>query len=224
MRRRSLLRRLAGTASIAAGAAVAGCLGGGGPSGGGDLADHPASRSLEGQPYIGDPPTEAERLLVGFEDPTCPNCRSFHRGVLEDVRSEIIEPDSASLVWRPYRYTNRAWATDAILAVLAATARDRSAAWDLLTFYYDEQFSIGTGSFDDRTRSFLVDETTLDADAVLQDVDDRVHQDVLETAEDQGDAAGVSATPTFHLFLDGGHLTQLTNPADVTLIEAAFEA
>lgn len=222
MRRRSFLRTVA-PASSAGLVGVAGCLSGG-PSGDGDLSEHPASRTLTGYPYIGEDPSTAEKLIVGFEDPTCPRCRSFHQDLLGDVRDAIIEPESAALVWRPYRYTNRAWATPAIHAILEATARDRATGWALLEFYYANQFSIERGTFEDETRSFLVEETDLDAAAVLAAVDDNTHRDLLETAEADGDEAGVLRTPTFHLFRDGGHLTELSNPGGVTLFEAAFQA
>lgn len=219
MRRRSVL---ASIATVGA-AGVAGCLSGG-PSGGGDLADHPASRNLAGYPRVGEDPTEAEKLIVSFEDPSCPNCRSFHQSLLGELRQDVIEPDSAAYVWRPYRYTNRPWATDAIHAILAATERSTSEGWALLSFYYDTQFSIDVGSFEDETRQFLANETSLDAGAVLDAAAQRAHEDLLETAEADGDDAGVTSTPTFHLFRDGGHLTELSNPGGVTLFEAAFQA
>lgn len=224
MRRRRVLASIAGAARLAGSASLAGCLGGGGSSGDGNLDDHPASRTLEGQPYLGDPPREAEKLIVGFEDPTCPNCQRFHASTLPDLKSDVIEPNSASFVYRPFRYTNRAWATDAIHAVLEATGRDRLAAWDLLDFYYENTYSLSGGSWADETRSFLQAETDLDVEAILTAADERAHQDVLETAEDDGDAAGVNSTPTFHLFENGGHVTEIVGVQDVTQFEAAFQA
>lgn len=176
---------------------------------------------MDGQPYLGEPPTEAEKLIVAFEDPSCPTCRRFHTSTFDDVRDQIVEPESASFVYRPYRYTGRAWATPAIHATLEVTARDRTTAWDLLDFYYENSFSGGTVL--DETQSFLAANTDVDADAVIDAAENRAHRSTLETAEDDGDEAGVTSTPTFYLFADGTFRSEISGVQDVTAFEAGFE-
>ena len=224
MRRRSVLAEIAGAASLGTATSLAGCLSSGsGGSSGQPLAEHPASRNLDGQPTLGDAPMDAEKVIVAFEDPTCSNCERFHTGSFQDVKSEIIEPDSASYVYRPYRFTGRGWATPAIHATLEVTARDPPAAWDLLDFYYENTYSITGGSFADDTRAFLTENTDLDADAILTAADDRTHQSILETSEADGEAAGVNSTPTFFLYTDGNFKNKLVGVQDLTAFEAGFE-
>lgn len=223
MRRRSVLAGIASAASVGTAAGLAGCLDLGSSEAGASVDDHPASRSLADQPYLGDPPDDAEKLIVAFEDPSCPTCRRFHTGGFRDVQRQIVEPDSASFVYRPYRFTGRSWATPAIHAVLETTARERLAAWDLLDFYYDEQGGLSSGSIGEATRSFLAENTDVDAEAVVQAAEDRAHRAILETAESDGDEAGVTSTPTFYLFADGAFTTELSGAQDVTAFEAGFE-
>jgi len=223
MRRRSVLAGIASAASVGGVASLAGCLNLGSGASGASLEDHPASRSMADQPYLGDPPRDAEKLVVAFEDPSCPTCRRFHSSGFQDLQAEIIEPDSASFVYRPYRLTGRAWATPAIHAVLETTARERTAAWDLLDFYYDEQSALSSGSIAEDTRDFLAENTEVDADAVVQAAEARAHRSILETAESDGDEAGVTSTPTFYLFADGQFTTELSGAQDVTAFEAGFE-
>ncbi|WP_248517129.1 DsbA family protein [Salinarchaeum laminariae] len=221
MRRRSVLSGIASAVGVGATAGLAGCLQQGGSSGE-SVEDHPAANALDGQPFIGEAPLEAEKLIVAFEDPTCTSCSRFHTSTFDDVRSEIVEPDSASFVYRPYRYTGRSWATPAIHAVLETTARDRDAAWELLGFYYDTVTSLSGSSFATETRSFLETSTSVDAEAVIAASEARTHQSVLETAEADGDEAGVVSTPTFYLFQNGTFETELTGSVDVTAFEAGF--
>lgn len=222
MRRRALLAGITGATGLAGATSLAGCLSTGG-SGGGSLDEHPASRSLDGQPSLGEPPAEATKLIVAFEDPTCSTCQRFHSSGFQDVKREIVEPDSAAFVYRPYRYTGHAWATPAINAILDTTARDRGAAWDLIDFYYANTYSISGGTWADSTRSFLAENTGVDAEAVVEAGRNRTHQSILETAESDGDEAGVSSTPTFYLFEDGGFVESITGAVDVSAFQAAFQ-
>lgn len=154
--------RLASTAGLAGVVGLPGSLGPGSGAGGTPLEDHPAAGQVDGQSYLGEQPRDAEKLVVAFEDPSCPTCKRFHATGFQDPEAEVVEPDSASFVYRPYRYTGRAWATPAIHAI-------------------------------------------------------------LETAERDGDEAGVTSTPTFYLFADGSFTTEITNAQDVTAFEAGFE-
>lgn len=222
MRRRSVLARIAGGASLGL-AGLAGCLSTGSGGGSGELSEHPASRNLDGQPYLGDLPNEAAKLAVAFEDPTCSTCRRFHSSTFQDLEREIIEPESASFVYRPFPSTSVAWSGPAMHAILEATARDRRVAWDLVDFYYANGGSISGSSFAQQTRSFLADGTDLDADAVLAAVENEARQSIIDTAESDGWEAGVTSTPTFYLFDDGAFKNKLVGVQDLTAFRAGFE-
>lgn len=205
-------------AGAAAAVPLAGCLGA-------DAGEAAAARAtLDGQPYLGDPPEAAEKLVVAFEDPACPTCRRFHEEELGALRRDVVEPGSASLVWRPYRYTPYAWQTPAIHAVLAATDRSNAAGWALVEFYYARQADLDAGNVLEETAAFLDGETGVDGETVAGEAEDRAYESLLETAESEGDEVGVTSTPTFLLFEDGAYRTTITGVQDASLFQAAFES
>lgn len=237
------MRRRAVLASIATLPAVSGCLGSPGDgsgaadgdgddaaggsdrSGGTDDGPHAALDALEGQPYLGREPGTASRLIVAFEDPGCPNCASFHANELPGVRSEVVEPGDASLVWRPLRYATQVapWNTEGIHAVLETTSRDVDAAWTLLDHYYANQGEISSSNVAEQTRTAL-EGTGVDADAVVTALEDGAHTERLSDSEDAASAAGVTSTPTFLLFEDDSFVTRIAGARSAAEFAAAFEA
>ncbi|MFB6148912.1 MAG: thioredoxin domain-containing protein, partial [Halobacteriales archaeon] len=84
---------------------IAGCMGGGSATtekdtteptpttaGGNGLANHPAGRGITDQPRLGPAPKDATGVVVAFEDPSCTRCRAFHRQVLPQLESKLIDP------------------------------------------------------------------------------------------------------------------------------------
>lgn len=239
------MRRRAVLASIATLPGLAGCLGGsdgngsrgdpdGGTDGGGDgdtggngpSGPTAALNQLSGQPYLGEPPADADQLIVAFEDPGCPSCASFHEERLDDLEAELIEPGDATLVWRPLRYVSQfaPWNEEAIHAVLETTARDVDAAWSLLDFYYGNQGDVSASSVADQTRSFVAEETSVEADPVVAAMEESAHADLLGASESAASDAGVASTPTFLLFDGQTHVTTITGGATAVEFAAAFQA
>lgn len=185
-----------------------------------------ALQSVANLPTLGEPIDEAGRVVVAFEDPACPTCKSFHESDLPDVRSELIEGGYASLVWRPFRFVSEhyPWNAPAIHAMLAATAQDEAAGWDLLDFYYGEQGSLSADDVVAETRSFVEASLSIDADAVVEAMETDAHAALLAESESVGEDAGVTSTPTFLLFEDSEYLTARHGSTSVTEFRAGFEA
>lgn len=210
-----------GDASVGEGGDDGGSTGGDGGSGG-PLA---AASPLGGYPSLGAEPSTADRLIVAFEDPGCPNCARFHANDLPGVRSQVLDGATA-LVWRPLRYATRTspWNADAMHATLEATEQSNDAAWTLLDYYYANQSSLTTGNVADRTRTALADEPSVDADAVVAAMAEGAHSDLLGESEADARAASVTSTPSFVLFDGGSHVTTIRSSASAAELSASFDA
>lgn len=220
-------------------AGLAGCMGG--ASGGGDgtngdgggstddgetttqsLADHPAAATLDAQPSLGPNPLEATATIIAFEDPSCTRCRAFEQNVVPDLRPHI-EDGTLSFVSRTYPVIYP-WGKPAVQALEATYARDEDAFWGLFDHYFDEQPSFSTDNVLDRTRTWLSENTALDADAVVADADAKRFDDAVQADLDAGDTAGANGiTPSLFLFRDGTYRTVARGSVSYDVIAGALE-
>lgn len=205
---------------------LAGCTGGdgGGGAGGSDgsdgepwaLPDHPALAALDGEPALGPAPGDAPGLVVGFEDPSCINCRRFEQGALPKLRSEHVATGQLTFVYRvlPITYPWGKPATQALESTYAAAreagaGRDAPAFWGLKDHYYAEQDAFSTENVLERTETYLADETDLDAGAVVDAARENRHDDLVQADIAAANEAGARLTPTFYLFRDGEFRTEV---------------
>lgn len=210
-----------------AGATLAGCQGQN-PNGDGgqSLSDHAAARNLDAQPRRGPDPTEATGVIVAFEDPSCTRCRAFERTVVPKIRSNLVDPGDAALVFRGYPVVYD-WGEPAVHALEATYARDVSAFWSLVDHYFENQQefrSAGAGEVYPRTRSFLADRTDLDAEAVVTDAEGGAVDDAVQTDLDAGmDAGAGQTTPHVFLFRDGEYRTKAAGSISYDAISSALQ-
>jgi protein-disulfide isomerase len=227
MRRRAFL-----AASAAAATTLAGCqsdtLGGGGDSSGDSLSDHAAGTAIDSQPRLGPEPADVQGVIVAFEDPSCPRCRAFEQQVVPKIKSNLTDPGDAAYVFRGYPVVYD-WGEPAAHALEATYARDEAAAWDLIAHYFDQQDafrSAGTDRVYPRTRTFLAEETELDADAVISAAKDDGSEAVaaVQTDLDAGEDAGAGqTTPHVFLFRDGEFLTKVSGSTSYDAISGALQ-
>ena len=226
--RRAVLAATGGAAATA----LAGCLGGetaaGGDGGtdGGDggqtLADHPAAAGLDAQPTLGPAPGDADATIVTFSDPSCPRCRAFERETVPRIEAELVEPGTASFVFRGYPVIYP-WGEPASHALEATYARDVDAFWALKDHYYAEQPSFDGDNVLDRTRSFLADETAVDAEAVVTAVESGETEGAVQADLDAGMAAGAGrTTPHVFLFRDGEYRTKAAGSVSFSVVTNAL--
>lgn len=211
-------------------AVAAGCLGSGGGSDGGDTDtatvmqtgssdvtfDHPAATGINDQPTLGD--RGRQGVIVAFEDPSCPTCRRFNQNTFPRIRSDLVATGDAAYVLRGYPVVYP-WGDPASHALEATFDRDPAAMWALKRHYFDEQGQFSTDTVLDRTALFLNDETAVDGDAVVADVEGDAYADAVQADLDAGEAAGASGTPTFYLFRDGEYQTTVNGAQDYTVFE-----
>jgi protein-disulfide isomerase len=259
--RPSTRRRLLSASGLAAVGGLAGCLGGFGSDDAGEttigesadsmLGGHPAANGVADQPRLGPPPTEAEGVVLAFEDPSCPRCAAFETGTVPKLRREA--GDRVSFVLRTYPVVYP-WGEPATQAIEAAFAREvesgeiesaevedseemdvseegaygyrqgSEGTWALVRHYFEEQSQFGTDNVFDRTRTFLDAETNLDAEAVVADAQESAYDDAVQADLSAGEAADAGqTTPTIFLFRDGEFQTSATGSISYDVIEAALK-
>lgn len=193
----------------------------GGTDGGEALQDHPALQAVEAQPALGPDPREATGVIVAFEDPSCPTCARFEQNVLPQLREELVDPGTVSLVFRGYPVIHP-WGQPGTRALEAVYDADPAAHWTLAAHYFANQ-SRYHGSDEatvyDETATFLDEETDLDGSAIVDRASAGEYDDAVQTDLDAGQNAGASGTPTFFLFRDGEHVKTLTGVIGVTTFE-----
>ena len=217
--------------------AIAGCLGSsggqsgnpttddGGQDGEGDaatLAGHPGAAGLDSQPFLGADPGESDRVIIAFEDPSCPTCARFERQTLPTLKEELLDTETASFVFRGIGIIYD-WGEPAAKALEATLARSESAHWALKNQYYAEQQDFDAQNVLSKTEAFLESETDLDGGAVVGDVEDGTADDAYQTDLDASSAVGVSATPTFLLFKDGQYVTSAVGAVSYEVFATALE-
>lgn len=212
-------------------AAVAGCTGGPGngtasPNGGdGDsLANHPGAADLDAQPRLGPSPADAKAVIVAFEDPSCPRCRTFERTTMPKIRSQLIDTGDAAFVFRGYPIVYE-WGKPATRALEATYAERADAHWQLVAHYFDEQDAFKSAGRDEvyaRTRQFLDANTALDGEAVVSAAANGDFESAVSADITAGDEAGIWATPTVLLFRDGQYRTKFSGSVDFQRVRTAL--
>ncbi|MFB6110998.1 MAG: DsbA family protein [Halobacteriaceae archaeon] len=187
----------------------------------GALSEHPAGAGIQSQPLRGS--LSAPATIVAFEDPSCPQCRAFEEDVVPKIRSNLVEPGKASLVFRGYPVVYP-WGEPAVHALEAAFDRSAAAHFALAEHYFAEQDAFTTDNVVARTRQFLETNTSIDAEAVVTAAAERRQTTAVQTDLDAGMAAGASQiTPHLFLFDEGEYLTKASGSVSYDLIAAALD-
>ena len=257
-------RRLLAVGAATGASAFAGCTGGlsadSGDAGattetttGPSLGGHPAAAGIGAQPRFGPPPTEADGVVVAFEDPSCPRCAAWETGTVPKLRERL--GDRVSVVFRSYQVIYP-WGKPATQAIEAAFARETNvgntdggesemtttartttasdsapygtrqgsvATWALIRHYFENQDQFDADNVLELTRTFLAEETALDADAVVDDAEAKAYDDAVQADLAAGEAAGVGrTTPTVFLFRDGEFRTSARGSISFQVVKSAL--
>jgi protein-disulfide isomerase len=244
--RRRSRRAVLATAGALAGTALTGCLGSGRESGGDaemggesettgagtteatatpggtTLQNHPAAADLASQPTLGPDPADAEAVVVAFEDPSCPRCRTFEQQTVPKIRSELVDTGRGSFVFRGYPVVYP-WGEPAAQALESTYARSADAFWALSEHYFDQQSAFDSENVLSKTREFLASNTDLDADAVVADAEAKAHDAAVQSDLDAGSNAGAGGTtPTVFLFRDGRYQTKAAGSVSYSVVKNAL--
>lgn len=188
-------------------------------TGGQSIDDHPAAVGLADQPRRGD---LGGHVVLAFEDPSCPRCRTFERRTVPEIRERLVAEGTAAFVVRTYPVVYP-WGEPATQALEATFARDEAAFWSLFAHYFDEQSSFSSENVLGRTKTFLDDETDLDGGAVVEDARAGAYDDAVQADLDAGETADVGrTTPTVLLFRDGQYVTRASGSVSYEIVATAL--
>lgn len=195
-----------------------------GGSGGQASLDHPAAADIGVQPTLGPAPGDGTGTIVAFEDPSCPSCARFETNTFLTLKEQLIDGEDVSFVFRGIPVVN-AWGREgtrvATEAMEAAWDRDRIAFWSLKSFYYANQQQLGQ-AVREETRIFLEEQTDLDVEAVMADVENDEYTDEVDVDLAAASNAGVRGTPTFYLFKGGSFVTDVVGPQSADVFASAL--
>jgi len=224
-------------------ASLAGCLGGGqgtsiaddagtpatelgtpanDPSAAEPLGGHPAAIGITDQPWKGPDPTEAESVIVAFEDPSCTRCLAFEQNTVPRIEDELVASGTASFVFRGYPVVYE-WGEPASHALEAVYARSEAAFWALKDHYYGTQPEFATENVLDRTRVFLDAQTDIDTQSVVEAVESGATGPAVQADLNAGMNAGAGrTTPHIYLFRDGQYQTKAAGSVSFSVITNAL--
>ena len=210
--RRSLLAGAAGAAATP----LAGCLGGDDAQ---SFDGHPATTGVETQPNLGT--LEAPATVVAFEDPSCRQCRRFETETFPTLKSELVDPGDAAFVYRTLDITFP-WGEPASQVMASTYAAAADAFWGLKDYYYERQPEFEVDNVFELSASYLEEQPSVDADAVVAAARDGEHDEFVQRNRDAAEEAGVGSTPQFFLFRDGTFRTEVAGPQDYEVFESAL--
>lgn len=215
LRRRAVL-------GIIGGAVSAGCLGSSDTKDTVRLENHPATVDIDSAPMIGDSPASAEITIVGFSDPSCPQCADFSKHTLPELKKRYIDPGRMSYIWRALP-TVTEWAEEAVATLLAVHEQHSAMFWWLKRRFHENRAEITTENVVDKASAWLNEREAVDINAVRHAVVDGRFDARLTADQEAADDSGVEAVPSFVLFRDGKFVTVVVGPHSPKLFEAALD-
>lgn len=152
----------------------------------------PVEVSMDDDPVKGDP--DAPITIIEFSDFECPFCGRFYTGALPQIIENYIDTGKAKLVYRDYPLSFHPNANKA--AEAAECADEQGKFWEMHDKIFENQGSLSTANF----KAWAAD-LGLDTDAFNSCLDNGDMADEVAKDLSDGQAAGVSGTPTF--FVNG---------------------
>ena len=162
---------------------------------------------VAGRPVRGNP--DAKVTIVNYDDLECPFCSRMHSTLMSEVLQQY--GDKVKIVYKDYPLPMHPWARHAANDANCLALQSGKAYWDFADYVHANQQSI-SGAQKDAQDSFKeLDRLTLDfgkkygADSTRLQACVKAQSDtVLKASIAEGDAVGVSATPT--MFVNGQRL------------------
>lgn len=182
-------------------------VGSSGQEPGPNVPDHAAAAGVLSQPRIGN---FDRHTIIAFEDPSCSRCRHFEENIVPDIHGNLLSEGSATLVARTYPVVYQ-WGEPATHALEATYDRSERAFWSLYGHYFAEQGSFGTDNILEKTAAYLNEQTSVDGEDVVADVETEAYADAVQADLDAGmDADAGQTTPILFLYRDGEFATSIS--------------
>ena len=176
---------------------------------------------LTGRPVRGN--QEAKVVVVNFDDFECPYCSRMHQTLFPTLLKEY--GDKVKFVYKDYPLSDiHPWAIHAAVDANCLAAQNSDAYWDFADYIHANQHEVSS----DKDHAAALDRITLlqgqkhslDA-AKLQACVKAQTETEIKASEKEGDAIGVSATPT--VFVNGRELDGALSADDIReVLDAAL--
>lgn len=160
---------------------------------------------------------DAKVTIVEFADFECPFCEKFYSQALIDIRKDYINTGKVKLY---YRHFTLPFHNAAIPGALASEcANEQGKFWEYHDMVYKNQTKI-TGGGENANASFkqFALDLGLNADQFNQCFDSQKYKDLVDKDQKDGQAAGVSGTPSF--FING---TQIVGAQPYAAFKTAID-
>lgn len=183
--------------------------------------DHPAAMELGKEPTIGKPPNQTEALVIQFTDISCTHCARFDAQTFPILYANYIRPGRMTFVSRDFPHVAE-WTYPATYALDATYARDKTAYWELKSWYYARMHDFTMDNVYRRTADFLGQHTSVNPRPVVREMKSEAWKPAAQRDLQAKDAAGVQVTPTFFLFRNGRFVTKLRGNQNVQVFKSAL--
>lgn len=180
---------------------------------------HPSGNDISSQPYIGPKPSNSNSLIVGFEDPACPVCASFHKNALQDLRDKHIESGNLTFVYRGIDVVYD-WGTRPLqIQEKVNSVEGNEKSMELINEYYKRQRNINSNNVMDKSRTIL-NSIGLNAGEYLPIGDEK--ESLVQEDFTASNKSNVSGTPTFYLFSDKDYETKIVGAKSASVYESVL--
>jgi len=145
-------------------------------------------------PVIGN--KDAKVTIVEFSDFECPFCGKFYTDTLPQLKKDYIDTGKVKLYYRHFPLT--ALHPNAVPFALASEcANDQGKFWEMHDIIFNNSATVSTATTD--TIKQWASQIGLNISTFNSCFDSKKHQDLVDKDTQDGQAVGVSGTPTFYI-------------------------
>lgn len=211
-------RKFLSSVAVASFASTAGCINNNSKEYEGNYG-HPSANNINSQPLIGPEPSNSNSLIIGFEDPACPICKSFHDGAYQELKDKYIDSGELTFVYRGVDVVYN-WGKMPLQIQESVYQEEGSKkSIELINEYYNRQDNISGENVQEKSKEILeyigLSENYLSG---LQQYDSEYNSDVKAY-----DESGVRGTPTFYLFKDKNYETEIVGSKNTSVYESVLD-
>lgn len=138
--------------------------------------------------------------IIAVDDPSCPYCARFKKDTYPKIKSNLIDTGKLDYYWL-FVPLIKEWSQKGVLTLENVYSEyGTEPTLDVLTAYFNNQDKITTDNVDSQTESILQDTPDVDADSIMNAVNNSRNMSRINETIDSIRNAGVSSTPTFGVF------------------------
>lgn len=145
-----------------------------------------------GHPSLGSP--DAPVTMIEYSDFQCPFCGKFARETEPELVEKYVKDGTLRIEWRDFPYLGQ---ESANAAFAARAAQAQGEFWRYHDLLYENQGAVNSGAFSDEDLLGFAREVGLDVGRFEKDMKGGKYEESVAADFEEGQAAGVTGTPTF---------------------------